>query len=103
MQTVVVFELQRQAFLSLTHNDDFRIYFLTKSEFLSKKIIVMPKDSFAVNPKEVDITGDAFYLVDGLISDDGKITGRAVRNYGWYDAATLKEPYRIEGKKAMGL
>jgi threonine synthase len=42
------------------------------------------------------------YLVRGLISDAGKIIGRAVKRHGWYDASTLKEPYRIEGKKTMG-
>jgi threonine synthase len=51
----------------------------------------------------VAITGAELYLVDGLISDAGKIVGRAVAEYGWYDASTLKEPYRIEGKKTMGL
>lgn len=68
-----------------------------------KAVIVMPKDSPAINRKEVHITGAALYLVDGLISDAGKIVSRAVRNYRWYDASTLKEPYRIEGKKTMGL
>jgi threonine synthase len=38
-----------------------------------------------------------------LISDAGKIVARAVTDYGWYDASTLKEPYRLEGKKTMGL
>lgn len=42
------------------------------------------------------------YLVDGLISDCGKIVGQAIKENGWYDASTLKEPYRIEGKKTMG-
>lgn len=43
------------------------------------------------------------YLVDGLISDAGKIVAQAVADGGLYDASTLKEPYRIEGKKTMGL
>ncbi len=42
-------------------------------------------------------------LVRGLISDAGRIVARAVARYGWFDASTLKEPYRIEGKKTMGL
>jgi len=41
--------------------------------------------------------------VDGLISDAGRIIGTESAEYGWYDASTLKEPYRIEGKKTMGL
>jgi threonine synthase len=68
-----------------------------------KAVIVMPKDAPIINRKEVAITGSELYLVDGLISDAGKIVGRAIAEYGWYDASTLKEPYRIEGKKTMGL
>jgi len=68
-----------------------------------KAVIVMPKDAPAINRKEISITGADLYLVDGLISDAGKIVGRAVAEYGWFDASTLKEPYRIEGKKTMGL
>jgi threonine synthase len=68
-----------------------------------KAVIVMPKDAPIINRKEVAITGSALYLVNGLISDAGKIVGRAIAEYGWYDASTLKEPYRIEGKKTMGL
>jgi threonine synthase len=67
-----------------------------------KAVIVMPKDSPAINRKETAITGAKLYLVDGLISDAGKIVSRAVSEYGWFDASTLKEPYRIEGKKTMG-
>src|SRR4030066_1013203 len=68
-----------------------------------KAIIVMPQDAPMINRKEVAITGTELYLVNGLISDAGKIVGRAIAEYGWYDASTLKEPYRIEGKKTMGL
>jgi len=68
-----------------------------------KAIIVMPQDAPMINRKEVTITGAELYLVNGLISDAGKIVGRAIAEYGWYDASTLKEPYRIEGKKTMGL
>src|SRR5699024_4844769 len=52
---------------------------------------------------EVALSGANLYLVNGLISDAGKIVGRAVKDYNLYDASTLKEPYRIEGKKTMGL
>ncbi len=68
-----------------------------------RAIIVMPQDAPVINRKEVAITGADLYLVNGLISDAGKIVGRAIAEYGWYDASTLKEPYRIEGKKTMGL
>jgi threonine synthase len=68
-----------------------------------KAVIVMPKDAPIINRKEVAVTGAELYLVNGLISDAGKIVGRAIAEYGWYDASTLKEPYRIEGKKTMGL
>jgi threonine synthase len=68
-----------------------------------KAVIVMPKDAPIINHKEVVITGAELYLVNGLISDAGKIIERAIAEHGWYDASTLKEPYRIEGKKTMGL
>ena len=66
-------------------------------------VIVMPQDAPAITLKEVAVRGAKLYLVDGLISDAGQIVGRAVAKYGWFDASTLKEPYRIEGKKTMGL
>nr|NIO08935.1 threonine synthase [Deltaproteobacteria bacterium] len=68
-----------------------------------RAVIVMPKASPLINRKECAIAGASLYLVDGLISDAGKIVGKAVADYGWFDASTLKEPYRIEGKKTMGL
>jgi threonine synthase len=68
-----------------------------------KAVIVMPKDAPIINRKEVAVTGAELYLVNGLISDASRIVGRAIAEYGWYDASTLKEPYRIEGKKTMGL
>src|SRR4029453_9142070 len=43
------------------------------------------------------------YLVDGLINDCGKLVAEGARKTGWFDFSTLKEPYRIEGKKTMGL
>lgn len=68
-----------------------------------KLVIVMPVDSPAINRKEIAISGADLYLVEGGISDAGKIVARAVADYGWFDASTLKEPYRNEGKKTMGL
>ncbi|MBC2741837.1 MAG: threonine synthase [Desulfosarcina sp.] len=66
-------------------------------------VIVMPKDAPPIPRGECAITGATLYLVEGLISDAGKIVAQAVADYGWFDASTLKEPYRIEGKKTMGL
>lgn len=65
--------------------------------------IVMPEDAPAMNKKEAWACGADVRLVKGLISDAGAIVARACRKYGWFDASTLKEPYRIEGKKTMGL
>ncbi len=68
-----------------------------------KAVIVMPKDAPPIPRGECVIAGASLYLVNGLISDAGKIVAKAVSDYGWFDASTLKEPYRIEGKKTMGL
>jgi threonine synthase len=66
-------------------------------------IIAMPIDAPDLAKKECVISGAKTYLVKGLISDAGKIIAQGVKKYGWFDASTLKEPYRIEGKKTMGL
>lgn len=66
-------------------------------------VIVMPEDAPPIPRGECAIAGASLYLVKGLISDAGKIVAKAVADYGWFDASTLKEPYRIEGKKTMGL
>ncbi|MCG8375914.1 MAG: threonine synthase, partial [Chlorobiales bacterium] len=68
-----------------------------------RSVIVMPRDAPPIPRGECAITGAELYLVNGLISDAGKIVARAVAEHGWFDASTLKEPYRIEGKKTMGL
>jgi threonine synthase len=65
--------------------------------------VVMPVDAPLINQRETAACGADVRLVRGLISDAGRIVGRAVARYGWFDASTLKEPYRIEGKKTMGL
>ncbi len=65
-------------------------------------VVVMPEAAPTITRNECAITGAHLFLVNGLISDAGAIVGRAVKTYGWYDASTLKEPYRIEGKKTMG-
>ncbi len=67
-----------------------------------KPYIVMPVDAPVITRKEVAISGAELFLVNGLISDAGKIVASLVKEEGFYDASTLKEPYRIEGKKTMG-
>lgn len=66
-------------------------------------VVAMPEDAPDLAKKEAFIYGAKTYLVKGLISDAGKIIAKGVKKHGWFDAATLKEPYRIEGKKTMGL
>jgi threonine synthase len=68
-----------------------------------RALIVMPVDAPEITRAECAVAGAEFYLVNGLIGDAGKIVARAVQERGWFDASTLKEPYRIEGKKSMGL
>ncbi len=65
--------------------------------------VVMPEDAPLITRNETAISGARLYLVNGLISDAGKQVAQAVAEGGLYDASTLKEPYRIEGKKTMGL
>lgn len=65
-------------------------------------VIVMPEDAAKITRNECRVAGADLYLVKGLISDAGKIVGRSIAKNDWYDASTLKEPYRIEGKKTMG-
>lgn len=64
--------------------------------------IVMPVDAPKITRNECAIAGANLYLVNGLISDAGKIVGQTVQDYKLFDVSTLKEPYRIEGKKTMG-
>ena len=66
-------------------------------------LVVMPIDAPEVTRRECTVAGARLLLVDGLIGDAGAIVGRAVRDDGWFDVSTLKEPYRLEGKKTMGL
>jgi len=65
--------------------------------------IVMPVGAPLITRNECAVSGANLNLVNGLIIDAGKIVGHAVKAYGLFDASTLKEPYRIEGKKTMGL
>ncbi|HWE16153.1 MAG TPA: threonine synthase [Hyphomicrobiaceae bacterium] len=65
--------------------------------------IFCPDDTPEVNVSEIDLQGARVYRVNGLIDDCGKIVGDGKARVGWFDVSTLKEPYRIEGKKTMGL
>ena len=65
--------------------------------------IAMPIDAEKVPMLECVLSGAKTWLVKGLISDAGRIIGKAAAKYGWFEVSTLKEPYRIEGKKTMGL
>jgi threonine synthase len=65
--------------------------------------VAMPSDAPEVNQSEVSFYGGELALVDGLISDAGAHIARGIAEHGWFDASTLREPYRIEGKKTLGL
>jgi threonine synthase len=65
--------------------------------------IFMPADTPMVNRYEASLFGARAYLVDGLITDCGAIVREGKEAMGWFDMSTLREPYRIEGKKTMGL
>ena len=65
--------------------------------------IFMPADTPVVNQFEGYLYGAKTFLVNGLINDCGKIVKDGAERMGWFDLSTLKEPYRLEGKKTMGL
>ncbi|MBI2948368.1 MAG: threonine synthase [Verrucomicrobia bacterium] len=65
--------------------------------------VFMPEDTPVINQKECFLAGARTFRVNGLITDCGRIVGEGKRPKGWFDVSTLKEPYRIEGKKTMGL
>jgi threonine synthase len=64
--------------------------------------IAMPRDAPQTVIDEVGTFGSELALVDGLISDAGKLIALGIQEHGWLDLSTLKEPYRVEGKKTMG-
>ena len=68
-----------------------------------KSTVFCPEDTPDINIREIQSLGAETYLVNGLINDCGKIVGEGKEVVGWFDVSTLKEPYRIEGKKTMGL
>ncbi len=65
--------------------------------------VFMPDDTPAINQYECHLAGAKTFLVPGLITDCGRIVREGRERMGWFDVSTLKEPYRIEGKKTMGL
>ena len=68
-----------------------------------KASVFMPEDTPIINQLECLLAGARVFLVNGLISDCGKIVQEGVERVGWFSMATLREPYRLEGKKTMGL
>jgi len=65
-------------------------------------VIAMPSDTPAAIILECRAFGADVHLIDGLISDCGAFIAKNAATHGWYEVSTLKEPYRIEGKKTMG-
>ncbi|HTG37768.1 threonine synthase [Sphingomonas sp.] len=66
-------------------------------------VIFCPDDTPEINVREIAAQGARVYRVNGLIDDCGALVAKGCAENGWYDLSTLKEPYRIEGKKTMGL
>jgi len=65
--------------------------------------VFMPEDTPVINQMEAWLCGAKVFLVPGLITDCGRIVREGIDKVGWFDMSTLKEPYRLEGKKTMGL
>ena len=68
-----------------------------------KSSVYCPKDTPQINILETKLQGAETFLIDGLINDCGKIVLDGKQTHGWFDVSTLKEPYRLEGKKTMGI
>ena len=66
-------------------------------------VIFCPADTPDINVREIAAQGARVYRVNGLIDECGKLVGQGAKERGWFDFSTLKEPYRVEGKKTMGL
>ncbi|HET6603535.1 MAG TPA: threonine synthase [Xanthomonadaceae bacterium] len=66
-------------------------------------ICYCPADTPAANLEEMALAGAQVHRIDGLIDDCGKLVSAGALQHGWFNCATLREPYRIEGKKTMGL
>jgi threonine synthase len=65
--------------------------------------VFMPEDTPRINQMEAHLAGAHVFVVNGLITDCGRIVREGTERMGWFDMSTLKEPYRLEGKKTMGL
>src|SRR4051795_7805299 len=65
--------------------------------------VFCPDDTPAVNVREIAMQGAEVFLVNGLIDDCGKLVSEGEKEVGWFNCSTLREPYRIEGKKTMGV
>ncbi len=68
-----------------------------------ESFVFCPQDTPQVNVQEIAYQGAKTFLANGYINDCGKVVGDGKDIMGWFDFSTLKEPYRIEGKKTMGL
>ena len=66
-------------------------------------VVFCPAETPEINIREIAAHGARVYRVNGQIDDCGKLVGQGVKERNWFDLSTLKEPYRIEGKKTMGL
>ncbi len=65
--------------------------------------VFCPDDTPEINIREIAAQGARVWRVNGLINDCGRLVAQGKEPFGWFDLSTLKEPYRIEGKKTMGL
>jgi len=68
-----------------------------------ESFVFCPEDTPKINIEEIAFQGAKTFLANGYINDCGRIVGEGKEKMNWFDASTLKEPYRIEGKKTMGL
>jgi threonine synthase len=68
-----------------------------------KAYVFCPDDTPPINIREIAMQGAEVFLVDGLIDDCGRLVAEGEKAVGWFNCSTLREPYRIEGKKTMGL
>jgi threonine synthase len=66
-------------------------------------VVAMPQDAPPLTQRAVRLAGARLHLVEGLISDAGAWIAQRAQSEGWYDASTFNEPYRVEGKKTLGL
>jgi threonine synthase len=67
-----------------------------------KAHVFLPRDIAKLFVMETEAYGAQVEMVDGLITDAGRVCAAKAKQHGWYECATLKEPYRVEGKKTMG-